>query len=290
MPENFLTSVESLCGVLYAGFCSAILFGKVQHIYSRASVIFSQCCVMRYGAGCGGNHEEDDDENYVFNEDDIDDIDDIGPQDSRGQPMKERNSVPHPFLLFRIVNKKANYILGNICNVDIRASVVKEASEISFTSRANGKGNPSKRRFFQTVQIEPSSVPLFDKIVFVRHILDKHSPLLNYETRRLIRKNKGRWPIDINSPEEIRSCLNFAQMIISLEGLSDTSRSNVYAIQTYIPEDIKIGWRFVDMMYETRVNNKLQYRVDFDLIDVIEEQVEGQGDDLTGDNVSVVDA
>lgn len=107
MPENFLTSVESLCGVLYAGFCSAILFGKVQHIYSRASVIFSQCCVMRYGAGCGGYHEEDDDENYVFNEDDIDDIDDIGPQDSRGQPMKERNSVPHPFLLFRIVNKKS---------------------------------------------------------------------------------------------------------------------------------------------------------------------------------------
>lgn len=77
-----ICSLESFIGVLYSGFCGAILFGKVLRIQSHAQVEFSDPIVIRYGNGIEVIHHDDDD----------DDTDDI---------LK----IPCPVLEFRVVNK-----------------------------------------------------------------------------------------------------------------------------------------------------------------------------------------
>ena len=55
---NYLCSLEALIGVLYSGFCGAILFGKVLRIQSHAQVTFSDPIVVRYGRGVVASDEE----------------------------------------------------------------------------------------------------------------------------------------------------------------------------------------------------------------------------------------
>eukprot|EP00957_Ditylum_brightwellii_P008068 611857-Ditylum_brightwellii.AAC.1 len=47
---QFICSLEALVGVLFAGFCGAILYGKVSRVQSIARVLFSDPIVIRYGA------------------------------------------------------------------------------------------------------------------------------------------------------------------------------------------------------------------------------------------------
>lgn len=77
-----ICSLESFIGVLYSGFCGAILFGKVLRIQSHAQVEFSDPIVIRYGPGIEVPHANDDD----------DDADDVV-------------KIPCPVLEFRVVNK-----------------------------------------------------------------------------------------------------------------------------------------------------------------------------------------
>jgi hypothetical protein len=88
-PSNclFITvicSFESFIGVLYSGFCGAILFGKVLRIQSHAQVEFSDPMVIRYGSGIDPPYTSDD-------EDDEED--------------SKIPKIPCPVLEFRVVNK-----------------------------------------------------------------------------------------------------------------------------------------------------------------------------------------
>ena len=267
-----------MVGLLYAGLCSAILFGKVQHIYSRATVIFSHCCVIRYGEGC--DEDEEDDDYDGISDDDVIDISLTESIPEETDIIQPRN-LPYPFLQFRIANQKANILTGNICNVKIKASAVKATDQ---NQKINGR-IAGPQRLFYNVHVEPNVVPLFDRLVYVRHVLNKHSPLLNAGTRRMIQQNKGRWPAAINTAEKLRSCLDLEQIIVSLEGISDISRSTVKAQYAYNPDVIKVGWRFVEMIYKSEDENQDEYNVDFDLINVIEEQSPGDGEALMKDNI-----
>lgn len=48
---NLATAVESFIGILYAGFCSAVLFAKLLRARSSAQVSFSDLACIRYGDG-----------------------------------------------------------------------------------------------------------------------------------------------------------------------------------------------------------------------------------------------
>jgi hypothetical protein len=87
---NFICSLESLIGVLYSGFCGAILFGKVLRIQSHAQVIFSDPIVIRYGGGVAADntHHEEEEEGAKRN--------------------------PCPVLEFRVVNRLFNDVGGEI--------------------------------------------------------------------------------------------------------------------------------------------------------------------------------
>ena len=284
---NFIASIESLIGVLYAGFCGAILFGKVQHIYSHATATFSDVCVVRYGEGCDEGLEDDDgyDDDTGFSESSSNGIL-VESNDKNAKKTNGRNlsitrakNVPHPVLLFRVLNDRANQKNGSITNLLINIVGVIELENYNACPRAGRKTAP--RRFFRKMNIEPSSVPLFDRIVYVRHILDEHSPLLNHGTRKMIKKLNGKWPPSIDTAEQIRSCLDFEQIVVSLEGTSAITKSNVSAQKIYQNNEVKIGWRFVDMTYQNITKTgKPGYLVDADLVNVIVEQSDGEGENL----------
>lgn len=277
---NFVASTEAFLGVLYAGFCGAILFGKVQTVYSRAMVVFSAVCVIRYGDDIAEGTDDDEYEvtsglhEFVKKMSNFS-SDNTGILQSLSMNENPTRGLPHPVLIFRIVNQRANQPCGGgIMNLMLNAVGVIESRKQNRCDREQSTKVVARRQFHR-MKIEPSTVPLFERILYVRHVLDKDSPLLNPETRKMIKKNNGKWPPSIDSSEAIRECLEFTQIIISLEGISDVSRSTVYYQKTYSDQEVKIGWRFVEMTYGEGI---LEYKVDFDLVNVVTEQLGGGGE------------
>jgi len=313
---NIVSLTGAFVGVLYAGFCGAILFGKVQSTFSNALVIFSDICVIRYGQGSDQDNfdinDNDDDDDLssghetatakppatrvshaislfrVVNDFDVNDHDDQDTFDVKvnGDSSGKREiatakppsaNVPHPILVFRVVNERANQIKGNITNLSVDAVGVIEKWH---PSAHDSSEMVAKRRFHQ-ISIEPSSLPVFVRISHFRHVLDENSCLLNIETRKMIKRNHGKWPPSIDSAKKIRETLQFESIIVSLEGVSSVSKSTVYSQKTYQQDEIRIGWRFIDITHKEQDRNGTRYAVNLDLINVVTEQVGGGCDALT---------
>eukprot|EP00980_Cylindrotheca_fusiformis_P003302 scaffold743_cov117-Cylindrotheca_fusiformis.AAC.21 len=144
-PTNclFITvicSLESFIGVLYSGFCGAILFGKVLRIQSHAQVEFSDPIVVRYGIGVDVAEESDDEDE----------------EESTGIPR-----IPCPVLEFRVVNKLfaltggeimdgslnvvANIDANDVDDADLTTSDRSSPSIGSDTSHSYGLGTDTSR-------------------------------------------------------------------------------------------------------------------------------------------------
>ena len=58
---------------------------------------------------------------------------------------------------------------------------------------------------------------------------------------------------DFNNWEEIRDCLNeFISLRITLSGTSAVTASTVYGEHVYEFDDVCVGWRFANMVYEKK--------------------------------------
>mmetsp|Transcript_2004 Transcript_2004/g.4385 ORF Transcript_2004/g.4385 Transcript_2004/m.4385 type:complete len:510 (+) Transcript_2004:125-1654(+) len=300
---NFICSLESLIGVLYSGFCGAILFGKVLRIQSHAQVIFSDPIVIRYGPGVKSPDGEESDE----------------------------DKSPCPVLEFRLVNRLFNEVGGEImdatlnvvANVDavdsdplglssnpayssnMSASVDTSTSDSgsnrsttdSYRSDGSrfvknfingwGRGNqtfledPTSRlvtkHIFSKMTVEAGDHPFFKRVWLARHVLDEHSPIVVPRVRRQIRKNGGAWPDRLNTHETIRESINFNQILVSLNGVSNVSASDVYAQKIYDFVDINVGYQFVNILYR---DSDGTLGVDTDLINDVREQNGGGGEPL----------
>jgi hypothetical protein len=312
-PNNciFITAVcslESFIGVLYSGFCGAILFGKVLRIQSHAQVIFSDPIVIRYGSGVESHLEDDEDE---FTE-------------------AGKKKIPCPVLEFRIVNRLFNDMGGEIIDAtlnvvasidtdetdanqldrtDTSSSVSSSRLEIDVfgslhshdgTQESNNrrmmnkflklpnnleqhahKDDPTTRlvnkRIFSKMMLEASDHPFFKRVWLARHVLDEHSPIVTQRARRAIRKCGGYWPEHLNSYQGVQESLAFNQILVSLTGVSNVSASDVYAQKIYDHVDVNIGYEFVNLLY--RDGDVL--KVDADLINDVREQNGGGGEPLT---------
>ena len=72
--------------------------------------------------------------------------------------------------------------------------------------------------------------PYFKRIWLIKHILDYNSPLLKPYIRKQILHNNNKWLYNkYNKAEDIRNCLSFNQILVSLNGISNVSASGVYA-------------------------------------------------------------
>lgn len=79
------------------------------------------------------------------------------------------------------------------------------------------------------MMIEAAEHPFFKRVWLARHVLDEYSPILTPKVRKMIRKNGGSWPEKLNSYNGVRESLQFNQILVSLNGVSNISASDVYA-------------------------------------------------------------
>lgn len=92
---NFVTSLEALVGVVYAGFTGAIIFAKVTRITQRADARFSDPLTVTFGPGV---------ESRLVND----------------------SKDPSPVLTFRIVNTMHEVLGGEIISASLNAAVIIE--------------------------------------------------------------------------------------------------------------------------------------------------------------------
>ena len=372
-PSNclFITAVcslEAFVGVLYSGFCGAVLFGKVLRIQSHAQVIFSDPLIIRYGQGVEVHETGDDDSSSSDSSDDESDLaDDVAAKKKKKQDTKNR-VVPCPVLEFRIVNRLFNEVGGEIMDATLNVVANVDADDADLHTNdsvgvlslgsahhhhhhhhppphhvhphaSNHSGHhfpwlhpfghhddphpheahhhhddhgnnsyhhhhesrlahlaytlmgkrqehhvdedPTSRlvskRIFSKLTIEACDHPFFKRVWLARHILDETSPVLIPRVRRMIRKNHGHWPPHLNHWKRVRESLRFNQIVVSLNGVSNVSASDVYAQKIYDFVDVNVGYQFVNLLYQD--GGKL--RVDTDLINDVREQNGGGGEPLT---------
>jgi hypothetical protein len=73
---------------------------------------------------------------------------------------------------------------------------------------------------------------------------------LKPRVRRQIRRNGGRWPPSLYTWNAIRDSLQFNQILVSLNGVSNVSASDVYAQKIYVFVDVNVGYQFVNILYK----------------------------------------
>jgi len=330
-PSNclFITiicSLESFLGVLYSGFCGAILFGKVLRIQSHAQVVFSDPIVIRYGSGVQQTSDENDSDD----------------EESTGK------KIPCPVLEFRVVNRLFGETGGEImdatlncvANVDandadpsLRDALDGDRTRLNFSSgkhesRYTSSSHPGSstvdslsdnhsdsgrlshdsrlsrgtaaffdslirrqhnavdedpsaslvnKRIFSKMMIEAGEHPFFKRVWLARHVLDDTSPIVKPKVRRQIQRNNGYWPERLNNYQKVRESLQFNQILVSLNGVSNVSASDVYAQKIYDYVDINVGYQFVNILYKDADGN---LKVDTDLINDVREQKGGGGEPL----------
>lgn len=363
---NMICLMEAFVGVLYSGFCGAILFGKVVRIQSHAHVIFSDPMVIRYGSGVEEDtemdgHPEDDKENSQNPNKDESQHDNVVNEDTplAAASVHKRKKVPLPVLEFRIVNKLFGQPGGEIMDASLTVVANIDARDADSTAHANytdsdfrwhsreesnetswGEQDPNEqnlfwgssthstssagqrpgswqnmpkfldplatihaaalrqlhlgnrdhqtvdedpsarlvsKRIFSKMLIEASEHPFFKRVWLVRHVLDENSPILKPSARRRIWRNGGYWPEKLNNYYGIRNSLQFNQILVSLNGVSNVSAASVYAQKIYDAVDVTIGFRFVNIMY---TDSEGELKVDTDLINDVREQNGGGGEPL----------
>ncbi|KAL3897698.1 MAG: hypothetical protein SGARI_006861 [Bacillariaceae sp.] len=125
------------------------------------------------------------------------------------------------------------------------------------------------KRIFSKMTIEAGEHPFFKRVWLGRHVLDDTSPILKPKIRRQIRRNQGYWPEKLNNYESVRESIQFNQILVSLNGVSNVSASDVYAQKIYDFVDINIGYQFVNLLYK---DSDGTLKVDTDLINDVRQQ------------------
>jgi hypothetical protein len=300
---TILCSLECFFGVLYSGFCGAILFGKVLRLQSRAQVLFSDPMVIRYG---------------------------LGVQSQKYYKMTDRGKkcIPCPVLEFRVLNKLFNDVGGEIIDATLNVVASIDAydnddndynqsgnlqshesmnlmdldlAENGNEEKRNSKDSakfiqrifqhystrwsrnpdptcsPVKKRIFSKLTLDVNDHPFFKRAWVARHILDENSPILSPRVRRGIKRRGGMWPEHLNNYQGIKNSLNFDQILVSLHGVSNLSASCVYAQKIYEDFNVYVGYEFVNLLYRDEDNIKIHTN----LINDVREQYGGGGEPLT---------
>jgi len=140
---GFLGSFEAFLGVLYAGFCGAILFSKVLRSQNTAQVFFSDPIVVRYGKmelyDENSSSVVDDNESKEYDEENGEE------KSSKLTASKVSNSepdgsIPCPSLEFRLVNRLHDVPSGEIveAKLDCVAILDPKVSKITLPTDSLG--------------------------------------------------------------------------------------------------------------------------------------------------------
>lgn len=143
-----LGSLEAFVGVLYAGFCGAILFGKVLRSQNNAQVFFSDPIVVRFGKlelSEGGSSNTNNVEERIKEEESKEeqDVELGGEGDSSLMMGNTENDIPCPSLEFRLVNRLHGVPQGEIveARLDCVAILDPKIAQLNQSSSNDGGGH-----------------------------------------------------------------------------------------------------------------------------------------------------
>jgi len=277
----FLSTTEAFLGLLFAGMCAALLFGKVNRVQSHANIIFANAVCLQYEEMEEDNFEGPDTIDSErsaptpsFSPIPVPDLDDEENQlDTAPQSQIETKFVDQfngcPVLKFQVVNELCNREGGEL--VDCMMKVVG----IKFKG-PNGKVTHSQ---YVRVNLVDFEHPFLSRVWHGVHILDSTSPLLTDRARQRIRENKGSWPGNWFDPEIIRSKLEFHDLIVTVAGISNVSAVTVHAYKRYMIGDVLIGFNFAPIVFRDVETGALD--VEISMCHDVREQYGIEGEDLS---------
>jgi len=229
---QFFLIIEVFCGVLFAGTCGAIMFGKVERILSQGQIKFSKAIVIRYGSGLKyGVNDADDDTNKQC-----------------------------PVLEFRMMNllhaykddgEKIDNIVSSIASIQLldKPNVSKESSNVP-------------KRMFKDMKLTNPEHPFLKYAWTIVHVLDQKSPLLKPSMTNHLEANNGKWPVEYCNIEKIKKNLDFCQILVKYSGKSRITGSEVFAKTVYCPDDVLIGYKFVNLL-DKRKKESVKFNADY---------------------------
>mmetsp|Transcript_34396 Transcript_34396/g.69450 ORF Transcript_34396/g.69450 Transcript_34396/m.69450 type:complete len:539 (-) Transcript_34396:3704-5320(-) len=249
---NALCTTESFVGLLYAGMCAAILFGKIGRVQSHAQVQFSDAICITYGDGSDVLAAAPPERRELATPN-------IGAE---GEGSTDGHRIACPVMQFQVINSLCNERGGEIMDAQLKL--------VAANNRKAGADEPTMA-MYRKVTLTEFEHPFFSRVWHGRHILDANSPLLNKFARSMIKRNGGYWPADWNNPNDIRNALRFTDLIVTLTGISNVSASTVHAYKRFKYGDLLVGYEFASTLYTNPGSTKLM--VDHTLInDVIEQE------------------
>ena len=92
--------------------------------------------------------------------------------------------------------------------------------------------------------------------------MDGYSPVLTSHARKLVRKNGGFWPKELNTYEGVRDSIELDQIVVNLSGTSNISAASVYAQKTCAEDSLKVGTRFLKIVYKHEVTGRMMLQID----------------------------
>eukprot|EP00985_Skeletonema_marinoi_P012798 scaffold6264_cov73-Skeletonema_marinoi.AAC.4 len=255
---------------------AAIMYSKLMRLLAKAHVTFSSTLCVQFGRGNEGSTVRFGQFNFrasvapamamksISMEDLLNDSDE--DTNKREDPLSTSDEG-FPVIEFRMVNDRANHEGSEIWDAQIRG-IIQLKKDVNPSNKPNAKatGGEStldldKKAYYQFA-LTPDSHPHFSRIWYARHVLNAESPLLKREIRDMIVQEGGKWDKDFNTASEIRQCLNeFISLRITLSGTSAVSANTVFAEHVYEYEDVVVGWRFANMVYEKEPKRKLLRRL-----------------------------
>lgn len=284
-----LCTSQAFLGLLFAGMCAAILFGKVNRVQSHANIIFSNAVCLQYeeivdvDEGVYSANERDnqnstrvenannadpnvapksgDEENQFMNIA-------ASPSDEECKFMDEFNGCP--VLKFQVVNEFSNREGSELVDCIMKVIGIKIKGTI---------GRVTKSQYVR-VNLVDFEHPFLSRVWHGVHILDATSPLLTDKARQRIKENEGSWPSNWFNPDVIRSKLEFHDLIVTVAGLSNVSAVTVHAYKRYKIGDVLIGFDFAPIVFRDAETGLLE--VDLARANDVREQ-----SGLGGENLSI---
>jgi len=291
----FLCTLEAFLGLIYAGMCAAIMFGKVNRVQAHAHLSFANAVCLQYEdvetkTQFVDDYTTDSDCDEEFFEGNSSErkvkfsaaslvnsansdrllVDERAHRAQLGRGESYRAQFKgSPVLKFQVVNDLCNKAGGEIVDATMKVVGIK-------LKYRDGKVTHTQ---YVRVNLQDFEHPFFGRVWHGVHVLDGTSPLLTNVARQMINANGGSWPENwFASPIKIRKKLDFQGLVVTVSGLSNVSASSVYAYKRYKFEDVIIGFDFAPLVYENEHTGKLE--VDLGLVNDVQEQQKGHGDDL----------
>ena len=284
-----LCTSQAFLGLLFAGMCAAILFGKVNRVQSHANIIFSNAVCLQYEeivdvdeGVYSANERDNQNSNRVENANNA--VPNLAPKsgDEENQFMNIAASPSDeeckfidefngcPVLKFQVVNEFSNREGSELVDCIMKVIGIKF------------KGHMGKVTHSQYVRVNLVDFehPFLSRVWHGVHILDATSPLLTDKARQRIKENKGSWPSNWFNPDVIRSKLEFHDLIVTVAGLSNVSAVTVHAYKRYKIGDVLIGFNFAPIVFRDTETGLLE--VDLARANDVREQ-----SGLGGENLSI---